>query len=182
MVSHFLYWSRRFRHFGWGSLLYPCDLLHKPKAISIGRNVKIMKGARLEAVGKWDGRSPKIVIGDGTSIQLYFHCGAAQSVRIGNDVMIAGRVLITDHDHTVDHPQLPPLKCRELNSSPVVIEDGAWLGEGCVILKGVTVGRRAVVGANAVVTKDVAPFTIVGGVPAREIRKIKVESASCETP
>ena len=51
-------------------------------------------------------------------------------------------------------------------------EAEAWLGEGCVILKGVTVGERAVVGANAVVTKDVPPFTVVGGVPARVIRKI----------
>lgn len=49
----------------------------------------------------------------------------------------------------------------------MVIEDGAWLGEGCAILKGVTVGQRAVVGANAVVTRDVAPFTVVGCVPAR---------------
>ncbi|MCK4793480.1 MAG: hypothetical protein KAV87_57660 [Desulfobacteraceae bacterium] len=51
-------------------------------------------------------------------------------------------------------------------------EDGAWLGEGCVILKGVTVGERAVVGANVVVTKDVPPFTVIGGVPARSIRNI----------
>lgn len=51
-------------------------------------------------------------------------------------------------------------------------EAEAWLGEGCVILKGVKVGERAVVGANAVVTKDVLPFTVVGGVPARVIRDI----------
>jgi len=60
-----------------------------------------------------------------------------------------------------------------LKSAPVVIiEDGVWLGEGCVILKGVTVAERAVVGANAVVTKDVPPFTVVGGVPAHVIHKI----------
>jgi acetyltransferase-like isoleucine patch superfamily enzyme len=54
----------------------------------------------------------------------------------------------------------------------VVIGDGAWLGEGCVILKGVKVGQRAVIGANAVVTKDVPSFAIVGGIPARVIRII----------
>lgn len=51
-----------------------------------------------------------------------------------------------------------------------MIEDGAWLGQGCAILKGI--GKRAVVGANAVVTKDVPPFSIVGGIPARVIRKM----------
>ncbi|MFZ5998717.1 MAG: acyltransferase [Nitrospirota bacterium] len=118
--------------------------------------------------------SPKITIGDGTSIQLYFHCGAAKSVRIGKDVLIAGRVFITDHDHVLDHPVLPPGKCRDVHAEPVVIEDGAWLGEGCVVLKGVTIGERAVVGANAVVTKSVPPFTIVAGVPAKEIHKIQI--------
>jgi len=48
----------------------------------------------------------------------------------------------------------------------------AWLGEGCVILKGVTVGEHTVVGANVVVTKDVPPFTVIGGVPVRSIRNI----------
>jgi acetyltransferase-like isoleucine patch superfamily enzyme len=57
-------------------------------------------------------------------------------------------------------------------TKPVVIGDGAWLGEGCVILKGVKVGQRAVIGANAVVTKDVPSFAIVGGIPARVIRII----------
>ena len=62
--------------------------------------------------------------------------------------------------------------CAALRSEPVIIKDGAWLGEGCVILKGVTVGKRAVVGANAVVTQDVPDYTVVGGVPARVIRRI----------
>ena len=87
-------------------------------------------------------------------------------------MLISGRVYITDHDHVFDDPELPARKCHELRSAPVVIEDGAWLGEASVILKGVTVGYRAVVGANAVVTKDVPSYSVVAGVPARVIRKI----------
>lgn len=87
-------------------------------------------------------------------------------------MLISGRVYITDHDHVFDDRELSASKCYKLISAPVVVENGAWLGEGCVILKGVKVGERAVVGANAVVTKDVPPFTVVGGVPARIIRKI----------
>ncbi|MBP7051864.1 MAG: acyltransferase [Phycisphaerae bacterium] len=165
----------RFGHFGRRTVLDRPDLLTNPRAIHIGRCVEIRKGSRLEAVGPWDGKTPKLVIGDGTVIHLYFHCGAAQSVTIGRDVLIAGRVYISDHDHVFDDPVLPARRASGLRSAPVVIEDGVWLGEGCVILKGVRVGQRAVVGANAVVTKDVPPFTIVGGVPARVIRKIDVE-------
>jgi len=147
-------------------------MLTSPRAISIGKNVHIRRGARLEAVNECDGKAPKIVIGDGTAIQFYFHCGAAESITIGRNVGIGGRVLITDHDHVFDMPEQPCIRTEKLRSAPVVIEDGVALLEGCVILKGVTVGKRAVVGANAVVTKDVPPFSVVGGVPARIIRKI----------
>lgn len=170
--ANYVWWRPRFGRFGWRSRLGRCDLLTNPRAIHIGEKVEIRKGARLEAVGPWDGSGPKLVIGDGTVIHLYFHCGAAQSVTIGRDVLIAGRVYISDHDHVFDDPDVPARRCKQLSIAPVVIEDGAWLGEGCVILKGVRVGRRAVVGANAVVTKDVPAFTVVGGVPARTIKEI----------
>ncbi len=173
-IRYFLCWFWRFHSFGWRSRLARPDMLTNPRAISIGKKVLIRKGARLEAVGEWDGKMPKIKICDGTAIQIYLHCCAAKCVTIGENVLISGRVYITDHDHVFDDHQLPARKCHELKSAPVVIGDGAWLGEGCVILKGVTVGERAVVGANAVVTKDVPPFTVVGGVPAQVIRKIDV--------
>lgn len=175
VILHQLRWRWRFCRFGWKSRLGRPDKLACPKAISIGRKVNIRKGARLEVVGGWDGKRPKIIIGDGCGIQFYFHCGAAESVTIGNYVGIGGRVLITDHDHVFNTPEQSCIKTSKLQSAPVVIEDGAALHEGCVILKGVTVGQRAVVGANAVVTKDVPPFTIVGGVPARVIRKIDIK-------
>lgn len=173
-LLHYIRWCRKFYSFGWGSRIVNPDLLHKTKAISIGRGVKIGKGARIESVGKWDKKEPKIIIGDGTSIQNHFHCGAAASVRIGRDVLIAGRVFISDHDHVYDDAQLPPARIRALTSKPVVIGDGTWLGEGCVILKGVTIGERAVVGANSVVTGDVLPLTVVGGAPALFIKKVKL--------
>jgi acetyltransferase-like isoleucine patch superfamily enzyme len=171
-ISHYVWWRWRFHSFGWRSRLSQCDMLTNPKAISIGKKVSIRKGARLEAIGKNCDKA-KLIIGDGTSIQFYFHCGAAESVIIGKDVLIAGRVYITDHDHAVDDSE-PAVHCSKLNTAPVIIEDGAWLGEGCVILKGVRIGTRAVVGANAVVTKNVPPFCVVAGVPAKLIRRLNV--------
>lgn len=129
-----------------------------------------LEGARIEAVEADEGRSTLMEIGDDTVIHMNFHCGAAESVKIGKDVLIAGGVYITDHDHVFDDPDVPARWADGLVSKPVVIGDGAWLGEGCVILKGVTVGCRAVVAANAVVTKDVPPGAVVGGIPAKVIK------------
>jgi acetyltransferase-like isoleucine patch superfamily enzyme len=167
-----LWWRWRFKKFGWKSSLGRCDMLTNSRAMSIGRKVLIRKGARLEAVGPWDGKTPKIKIGDGTAIQFYFHCAAVEAVTIGKNVLISGRVYISDHDHVFDHPELSALENPLVRAKPVVIEDGCWIGEGCVILKGVTIRKRAVVGANAVVTKDVPPGAVVAGVPARIIRYI----------
>ena len=181
-VLHYARWSWRFGQFGFRSRLAAPDMLTQPGRIRIGRQVYIGKGARIEALGDGDRQQPKIEIGDGTSIQMYFHCGAADRVSIGRDVLIAGRVYISDHDHRADDPDLPPRHARELVVKPVVIGDGAWLGEGCVILKGVTIGARAVVGANAVVTREVPPFAVVAGVPARLIRMLEIEPSKHVPP
>ncbi len=138
------------------------------RRVRIGKGVSILQGARIEVVTNYG----EIEIGDGTSIQLGFHCGAAKHVRIGKDVLIAGRVYISDHDHVFYHSEKPARRCRELVIESVEIGDGAWLGEGCVVLKGVSIGRRSVVGANAVVTKSVPDGCVVAGVPARFIRRI----------
>ena len=171
-LAHYARWSWRFGSFGFRSRLANPAMLTGCRGIEIGKGVCIREGARIEVVK--DGG--KIEIGDGTSIQLGFHCGAAKYVRIGRDVLIAGRVYISDHDHVFHHRDLPPRKCKELAVAPVDIGDGVWLGEGCVVLKGVSLGRRAVVGANAVVTKSVPDGCVVGGVPAKIIRRIDFDA------
>lgn len=167
---HYLRWSWRFGDFGFRSRVRAPQILTNLRLVSIGKRVNIWKGSRIEAFGDRSETGPKLQIGDDTVIHLNFHCGAAESVKIGRNVLIAGGVYITDHDHVFDDPDLPARWMGGLVTKPVVIGDGAWLGEGCVILKGVTVGERAVIGANAVVTRDVPPFAIVGGIPARIIR------------
>lgn len=173
LISFTLY-SWRFHKWGKLSILTKPDVLYNPNQISIGNHVEIRKGVRLEVQGV-RANTPKIEIGDGTSIHNYFHCGSAESIRIGRNVLIAGRVYITDHDHTFNNKNIPPIKAG-LTISPVVIEDEVWIGEGAVILKGVTIGKRAVIGANAVVTKNVPAYAIVGGVPAKIIRMIDLKT------
>ncbi|MBU0681661.1 MAG: acyltransferase [Proteobacteria bacterium] len=88
--------------------------------------------------------------------------------------MIADNVFITDHNHIFNHPDMPAALVRELQTEQVVIEDGCWLGYGCVVLKGVRIGERSVIGANAVVTHDIPPYSVAVGNPARVIRKIEL--------
>jgi galactoside O-acetyltransferase len=94
---------------------------------------------------------------------------ASGGLTIGDRVLIAAHAVLT----TRGHPEAPPRYGRVVDA-PVVVEDDVWIGAGAIVLPGVTVGHGAIVAAGAVVTSDVAPLTIVGGVPAREIRKIEV--------
>jgi acetyltransferase-like isoleucine patch superfamily enzyme len=89
-------------------------------------------------------------------------------VRIGRDVMIAAHSRITSVGHRHEELHIP-MMAQGIEVGPVTIEDDVWIGMNCTVLPGVTIGRGAIVAAGAVVRSDVAPFTIVGGVPARVI-------------
>lgn len=84
------------------------------------------------------------------------------SISIGEHVTIGPNVCIYDHDHNLSKVGNDPFV-----SEPITIEDGAWIGANSTILKGVAIGRCAVVAAGAVVNKDVPPYAVVGGVPAK---------------
>ena len=87
---------------------------------------------------------------------------------IGNHVRIGHRVSIITSDHVYSDISTPIFR-QGLIAASVVIEDDVWIGCNATILKGVRIGRGAIIAAGAVVTKDVPPFAIVGGVPASTI-------------
>ena len=121
------------------------------------------------------------------SINLPLYTDFGKHISIGKHVFINSNVMFTDlggitlEDHvligpranllTVNHPQDPKQR-RNLIVKPITIKKNAWIGAAATILPGVTVGENAIVGANALVTKDVPPNTIVGGNPAKMINKI----------
>jgi acetyltransferase-like isoleucine patch superfamily enzyme len=109
----------------------------------------------------------QLQFGDQVDVGEFTHIRANGGVRIGDRVLIASGVAITSRAHPVTLPRYGV--CED---APVVIEDDVWIGAGAIVLPGVTVGRGAIVGAGAVVTRSVAPFTIVGGAPAREIGQV----------
>lgn len=109
-------------------------------------------------------RSPwRLAIGDGTVVGHACHLDARGTLTIGAQVNISSEVNIWTNEHD------PHADDFAIVSAPVTIADHAWLGNRVIILPGVTVGRGAVVCSGAVVTRDVAPMSIVGGVPARQI-------------
>jgi acetyltransferase-like isoleucine patch superfamily enzyme len=168
-------WTTIYRMFlgevGHGTVISKADQILNPERIFIGERVGIAHGARLDAWLEFGGRpyAGEIHIGDRTSIQPYFHLAAAAPLHIGHDVLIASHVYISDHDHQFSEPNLH-VAYQPLAVEPVQIGNYVWIGENVVILKGVTVGDNAVLGANSVVTKDVPPYAVVGGVPARIIK------------
>lgn len=92
-------------------------------------------------------------------------------VTLGRYVMFGPRVIIVGDDHVFDKAGTPTIFAgRPAEIRPTVIEDDAWVGAGSILMAGVTIGRGAIVAAGAVVTKDVPPYEIHGGVPARKIR------------
>lgn len=134
--------------------------------ISIGDRVKVWSHIGRTQLSA--GKNASIFIGNDTFINTAVIISARQEVRIGNNCQIANQVIIMDNDfHGVADRNQPKA------ALPVIIEDNVWLATRCMVLKGVTIGRGAVVAAGAVVTKDVPPFTLVGGVPAKIIRKIE---------
>lgn len=129
--------------------------------------IKSMGTVRLyEGVTLW--YPYRISLGDNVTLNEWVYISGFGSCSIGNGVRIGHRTSIISADHIFADPETPIYK-QSLVAAPVVIEDDCWIGCNVTILKGVRIGRGAVVAAGAVVVKDVAPLTIVGGVPARPI-------------
>jgi acetyltransferase-like isoleucine patch superfamily enzyme len=97
---------------------------------------------------------------------------------LGNHVTLSPYVLILDAGLRPDDVFNGALG-KEHHSAPVVLEDHVWVGAGAIILAGVRIGGRSIVGAGAVVTADVPPFSVVAGVPARVIKQY--EASKCES-
>ncbi len=132
---------------------------------SCGKNVNIEHGAFL-ASGKG------IEIGDNSGIGL--NCRITGPLTIGKDVMMAPGVNIVTQNHEISDTEIP-MRLQTAEKKKVTIEDDVWIGVNAIILPGITIGKGSVIAGGAVVTKDVAPYHIVGGNPAKVIRVRKKE-------
>jgi acetyltransferase-like isoleucine patch superfamily enzyme len=135
--------------------------------IEIAAGVSLDRGVVLLSAGEPTG-AVKIRIGAGTYINRGTMLDSCELLEIGADCAIGPGCYLTDHDHGMD-PSLPPL-AQPLLSAPTRLGKEVWLGAHVTVLKGITIGDRAVIGAGSVVTKDIPPGAVAIGVPARVVR------------
>lgn len=163
----------------------PRAYLRGLSSIQMGEDFLAGEGLWLEAVTRYGEErfEPKIVMGNHVRISHWSHIACTHSVTIGDHVLIGSKVIITDHNHGIfgknaTSTAVPPAQRPLDRGRSVKIERNVWLGDGVVVCPGVTMGEGSVAAANAVVTADVAPRTLVAGVPARPIRRYDQEKGS----
>ncbi|HEY6140692.1 MAG TPA: acyltransferase [Thermoanaerobaculia bacterium] len=128
--------------------------------ITLGDRCAVLRGSLLYAYGG------RITIGSNTSINPYCVLYGHGGLTIGNDVLIATGCVIIPANHNIADVTMP-IRAQGLTAKGIVIEDGVWLAARVTVLDGVRVGTGAVIGAGAVVNKDIPPYAIAVGVPAR---------------
>lgn len=147
-----------------------------PQFFKIGEGTNFGKQVVLTA---WDRYldnyyTPEVIIGKNCNFSDFLHLTCANKILIGNNVLTGRWVTISDNGHgTTDYEtlQCPPSKRKLSIKGPVIIGNNVWIGDKATILSGVTIGDGAVIAANAVVTKDVPPFSVAGGNPAKIIKQ-----------
>lgn len=159
-----------------GVLFEPKQIVGE-KYISIGEKSILHKQCILTAWDVYEMQkfAPEIKIGNNVRIGEYCQISACNKVVIGNGVLTGRWVYISDNAHgrfEIGQLQIPPIARPLYSKGPVIIEDNVWIGERACILAGVKIGTGAIVAANAVVTHDVPPFSLVAGVPAQVIKKL----------
>lgn len=149
-----------------------------PGRITIGNNFCMTSGehinpisANLQGSFYTDSPNAKIIIGDNvgmSSTRIWIH----DKLTIGNNVKVGACVLLIDTDtHPIDYT-VRRTSNEGTNSAPIVIEDDVWIGAHSIVLKGVTIGARSIIGAGSVVTKDIPSDCIAAGNPCKVVREL----------
>lgn len=143
-------------NFGQRNLRYWCA---KNIIANCGTNVNIQRKAMLP---------DDLILGDNSIIGE--SCYISQGVKIGKNVMIAEDVIMRTVNHAFDRTDIPMIEQGYTPIKSINILDDVWIGTRAIILPGVTIGQGSIVGAGAIVTKDVPPYSIVGGNPAKILK------------
>ncbi len=139
---------------------------HVNSKIIIENNVKLDRGIRLLATN-----NATLTISEGARIGLYTVFNGGDSIFIGKKVLISGYVYLQTSMHKHEFGKY--IQEQGFTHAPIKLDEDVWIGAHAVIFPGVKIGRGGIVGSNAVVTKDVNDFEVVGGVPAKIINERK---------
>lgn len=171
----YFFYSRFFYSFGKKSFIISPLKIDGMKNISIGNNVYIAEQCWLAALPLTGSKSSLLSIGNGSKIGNFNHIFATRSIVIGEYVLTADKVYISDNLHNYEDVNVPIMSQGIKQLSSVKIGSGSWIGENVSIL-GACVGKNCVIGANSVVTKDIPDYSVAVGVPARIIKRYCFES------
>jgi maltose O-acetyltransferase len=159
---------RRCAHVGFGTRLYGRCRVSGGPGIRIGERLLMLGGTAPCELDTHEGG--RLEIGDRVFVNYGVSMSAHLLVRIGDDAKIGQHAIILDCDY---HELEDPLHYGGHGPAlPVVLETGVWLGARVTVLKGVTIGRSSVIAAGSVVTRDIPPGVLAGGVPAKVLRKL----------
>lgn len=150
--------------------------------VKIGHRVKIGEQMRIECYPDYLGvrLKPELIIDDDTNIGPNFTALVADSIVIRQGCLFAGNVTLVSENHGTN-PQSSDCYQREpLQTGPIMVGKGCWLGQNVTILPNTIIGERCIVAANAVVKGEIPPFSIVAGIPARVIRTFNQNTNSWE--
>lgn len=162
---------------------FPIDIRGK-KFIRVSKGFTTGVGCRIEAYP--ENNQPTMFFGENFQMNDYVHITAMEKVKIGNNVLFASKIYVSDCSHgsyAGDQNDSSPDSIphdRKLFAKPVIIEDNVWLGEFVSVLPGVTIGRGTIVGANSVVSKSLPANVIAVGSPAKPIKKYNFETQHWE--
>jgi acetyltransferase-like isoleucine patch superfamily enzyme len=140
------------------------------EGLQLGNKVTIGSYAMIRPSNIYGGSMGSgLKIGDKSNIGPYCYIGCSGYIEIGNNVMMAPRVSLYAENHNFDSIDVP-MKDQGVATAPIIIEDDCWIAANCIILSGVRIGKGSVIAAGSVVTKDVAPYSVMGGNPAKKLK------------
>ncbi|WP_287117668.1 acyltransferase [Duncaniella sp.] len=145
--------------------------------------VNMVVGRRKAKIGKGSKVHPTVILRQGERIEIGSHCllnhnNVLQAgkefgkIKIGNYVHTGANVMIFAFNHSIDEIDVPSI-LQDYYDADVIIEDDVWIGAGSVILAGTCIGKGSVIAAGSVVNKDIPPYSIAGGIPAKVLKTRK---------
>lgn len=153
---------------------FPIDIRNR-KYMQFGKHLVTGRYNRIECYKVFADKKPNLVIGDDVQINDRCHFACVEEVIIERNCLIASNVFITDHDHADLSMKIDfdiPWSQQSQHSKKVRINQNVWIGESVVILKGVEIGKNSVIAAGSVVTRSFPERSVIGGVPAKLIKRL----------
>lgn len=165
-VSRKFWWQAQGARFGRGTRVPPLHMTW-PHQVSVGEHCALEPSIFFKYDGHWH-PGPSIIIHNRVFVGRDCEFNIKNRVEIGDDSLIASGCKFIDHDHAMAIDK-GPMNRQPCPDAPIVLEEDVWLGVNVVVLKGITIGRGAVVGAGAIVTKSIPSYEIWAGIPAKKV-------------